>query len=107
MRGLNSAAQKDSVCTLVEATCADNVCIQETKIAAMSQQVIPSALGSSFTDFLELPAVGASGGILTAWKHHANTTGNRRVDMNSISIQFCSEHGMAWWLTCVWDARKR
>jgi exonuclease III len=39
---------------------------------------------------------------LIAWKHHVNTTGNHRVDTNSISIQFCSEHGMAWWLTCVY-----
>jgi exonuclease III len=100
--GLNSAARKDSVHTLVEATSADIVCIQETKIVAMSQQVILSTLGSSFTDFLELPAVGASGGILIAWKHHVNTTGARRVDTHSISIQFCSEYGMAWWFTCVY-----
>jgi exonuclease III len=36
VRGLNSAVQKDSVRTLVKATRADIVCIQETKIAAMS-----------------------------------------------------------------------
>jgi exonuclease III len=86
VQGLNSVVQKNSVCTLVEAARADIVCIQETKIAGMSQQVILSALGLGFTNFCELPAVGASGGILIAWKHHVQTTGNSRIDTNNILI---------------------
>jgi exonuclease III len=66
MCGLNSLARQDAVCTLVEATHADIVCIQETKISNMPQRVLLSALGFSFTDYLELPAMGASGGILVA-----------------------------------------
>jgi exonuclease III len=37
VRGLNSLAQQDMVRTLVEATQADIVCIQETKITNMPQ----------------------------------------------------------------------
>jgi exonuclease III len=102
VRGLNSLARQDTVRTLVEATQADIVCIQETKIANMPQQVLLSALGSSFTDYLELPAMGASGGILVAWRRHVQTTKSRRLDINSSSIQFCSESGVAWWLTGVY-----
>jgi hypothetical protein len=68
----------------------------------MPQRVLLSALGSSFTDYLELPAMGASGGILVAWRRHVQTTGSERLDINSSSIQFCSESGVAWWLTCVY-----
>jgi exonuclease III len=88
--------------TLVEATQADIMCIHETKIANMPQQVLLSALGSSFTDYLELLTMGASGGILVAWRRHVQTTGSRQLDTNSSSIQFCSENGVTWWLTCIY-----
>jgi len=88
--------------TLLEASRADIICVQEIKIAAISQRVILSALGSDFSDYIDLPAVGASGGILVAWRRHIQTTGNHRVDTNSASIQFCAENGTPWWLTCVY-----
>jgi exonuclease III len=61
---------------LVESAWADIVCIQETKIANLSQRVTLSALGSGFSDYVVLPAVGASGGVLVAWKQHLQATGN-------------------------------
>jgi len=102
VRGFNSSARQDSVRTLLEASWADIICVQETKIAAISQRVILSALGSDFSDYIDLPAVGASGGILVAWRQHIQTTRNHRVDTNSASIQFCAENGTPWWLTCVY-----
>jgi exonuclease III len=70
VRGLNSSARQDSVRTLLEASRADIIYVQETKIAAISQRVILSALGSDFSDYIDLPAIGASGGILVAWRRH-------------------------------------
>jgi exonuclease III len=102
VRGLNSSARQDYVRTLLEASRVDIICVQETKIAAISQRVILSALGSDFSDYINLPAVGASGGILVAWRRHIQTTGNHRVDTNSASMQFCAENGTPWWLTCVY-----
>lgn len=61
------AARQDSVHTIVEASRADIVCIQETKISAMTNRVLLSALGSDFPEFFVVPAAGASGGILVAW----------------------------------------
>lgn len=52
--------------TIVEASRADIVCIQETKISAMTNRVLLSALGSDFPEFFVVPAAGASGGILVA-----------------------------------------
>jgi uncharacterized membrane protein len=90
----------------VDASHADVVCIQETKIAAMQQWTLLSALGSCFSDFLELPAMGASGGILIACKRNVMTTGNCRVNNHSALVQFCLENGVAWWLTCVYGPQR-
>jgi hypothetical protein len=43
--------------------------LQETKMAGVSCGIILSMLGTDFTNWVELPAVGASGGILIAWRH--------------------------------------
>jgi exonuclease III len=102
VRGLNSTARQDSVRSLVDSSRADIVCIQETKIAAISQRIILSTLGADFTDFITLPSNGASGGILVAWKRHIGTSGARRIDNYSLSVQFSLENGQAWWLTCVY-----
>lgn len=68
VRGLNSSARQDSVRTLVDSNKADIVCLQETKMEVISLGVVLSALGSSFCHFTFVPSVGASGGILIAWK---------------------------------------
>jgi exonuclease III len=64
--GLNLGARQDSVRTLVDASHADVVCLQETKFVVIQQRTLLSALGSGFSEFLELPAMGARGGILIA-----------------------------------------
>ena len=93
VRGLNSIARQDSVRSLGASSRADIVCVQETKITAIYQRVILSALGSDFTGYLALPSVGASGGILVAWRHHVGISGAQRVDNFSMSIQFSTDNG--------------
>jgi exonuclease III len=65
---LNSVARQDVVRTLVEASKVDIVCLQEMKMANVSQRVLLAMLGTDFSCTLELPASGASGGILIAWR---------------------------------------
>jgi exonuclease III len=86
MRGLNSVARHDSLRTLVESARADIVCIQEAKIANLSQRVVLSALGSDFSDYVVLPAVGASRGVLVACKQHLQAIGNKRVLILTASL---------------------
>ena len=102
VRGLNSTARHDSVRTLVDSSQADIVCIQETKISAMPQRTLLSALGSDFADFVAAPSVGASGGILVAWRWHVKLSVIWRGDNYSVSVQFSQESGQTWWLTCVY-----
>ena len=69
VRGLNSRARQDAVHTLVNSSRVDVVCLQETKMAVVSRGTLLSMLGSHFFYFIELPSIGASGGILIAWRH--------------------------------------
>jgi exonuclease III len=62
------------------------VCIQEAKIANLSQRVVLSALGSDFSDYVVLPAVGASRGVLVACKQHLQAIGNKRVLILTASL---------------------
>jgi len=60
-------------------------------------------LGSDFdNNFVSLPSVGASGGILIAWRSRLGTIGASRLDSHCVSIQFCPVNGNTWWLTCVY-----
>jgi exonuclease III len=93
IKGLNSSARQDAVRTMVESSKADILCLQETKMAAVPVRTLLSMLGSEFSCTMELPAVGASGGILIAWKQSLGTTGARQIGNHSISVQFCSEDG--------------
>ena len=67
VRGLNSVARRNAVRSLVVSTKIDIVCLQETKMVAISREIILSMLGSDFdNNYICLPFVGASGGILIA-----------------------------------------
>jgi exonuclease III len=46
----------------------DVVCLQETKMASISQRDVLSMLEADFNQFIVLPSVGASGGILVTWR---------------------------------------
>ena len=76
----------------------------------ISQGVILSMLGSVFSHWVILPAVGASGGILLAWRQDLGPATASRVDEHSISVQFSPAGLQPWWLTCVYgpqgDERK-
>jgi len=103
VRGLNSVARRDAVRVLVDAARIDILCLQETKMSAISRQLILSMLGSDFdNNFICRPSIGASGGILIAWRRRLGTVQDSRVDNHSVSVQFCPATESPWWLTCVY-----
>jgi hypothetical protein len=53
----------------VDSARVDVVCLQETKMVDISRFLVLRMLGPSFDNFVFLPSVGASGGILVAWKN--------------------------------------
>lgn len=68
VRGLNSRSRQDAVRTLIDSARVDVVCLQETKMPSISQRDVLSMLGADFNQFIVLPSVGASGGILVTWR---------------------------------------
>jgi DNA phosphorothioation-dependent restriction protein DptG len=67
VRGLNSGARQEDLKQIVATFRPDFVCIQETKMAQISQSVVKNSLGQEFdNNFFLLPADGTRGGILLA-----------------------------------------
>jgi exonuclease III len=78
VRGLNSSVRQDSVKELVDSSQVDVVCLQETKMQIITRRTILSMLRADFSDYVYLPSVGASGGILIAWRRHIGHTGQKK-----------------------------
>jgi len=107
VRGLNSQVRCDAVRELVDSSRIDVVCLQESKMPIVSRHCILSMLGTDFdNNFIFLPSVGASGGILIAWSARLGTVSSSRVDTFSASVQFCPSDGHPWWLTCVYGPQE-
>jgi exonuclease III len=108
VRGLNSISRQDYIRSIVDSTRSDIVCIQETKTTDTSRRIILSTLGSDFSDFTVAPSVGASGGILVAWRRHigwwlgTSYSVAQQVDNHIVQVQFSPKNGQSWWLTCVY-----
>ncbi len=52
-------------------------------------------LGSDFdNNFVKVPSVGATGGILIAWRSKLGSISSGRVDSHSASVQFCPKIGV-------------
>jgi mannosylglycoprotein endo-beta-mannosidase len=103
VRGLNSVTRRDAVRVVVNSYKIDVVCLQETKMVTVSRQIVLSMLGCDFdNNYIFLPSVGASGGILIAWRSCLGTVCATRVDTFSASVQFNSDNRGSWWLTCVY-----
>lgn len=68
VRGLNSDKKWDSIRNkIVESQC-DVICLQETKRTSFDIAFVKFFCPTSFDAFEFLPLVGASGGIIVAWK---------------------------------------
>lgn len=103
VRGVNASwkwnAIRDKV---VEAACAI-VCFQETKRDHFDLQFLRHICPADFDSFECLPSVGASGGILVAWKSALFAGELLFSNEFALSVEFTSLHNNAnWILTCVY-----
>jgi exonuclease III len=102
VRGLNGAACQDVVRNLVAASKIDVVCLQETKMEDISRITLIRTLSQSFSNFRFLPSVGASSGILVAWRDQVGCCENFRLGNHYVSIKFSKAGGSTWWLISVY-----
>ena len=61
-RGLNQADRCSSVRDVIRSVNAPIVCLQETKVAALTQRLLLSVFGTAYDKFVDLPAIGTRGG---------------------------------------------
>jgi hypothetical protein len=72
-------------------------------MSSCSRGTILSMLGVELdNNFISLPTLGASGGIIVAWIARVGAAVNFRLDTYNASTQFGSVLGVSWWLTCVY-----
>ena len=64
--GLNARARQDNVKTLVTDLRPSIVCLQETKLDVVPQNLVYSMLGINFHNYVYLPTSNTRGGILIA-----------------------------------------
>jgi exonuclease III len=89
VRGLNGIVRQDVVRNLVISSKIDVMCLQETKMEDISRINVIQMCGRDFSNFIFLPSVSASGGILLVWRGRLGHHGGFRVGGHSVSIQFC------------------
>lgn len=99
VRGLNQRDRRNSVRDAILSSNADIICLQETKVADMSQRLFLSVFGSDFDKFIALPASGTRGGVLIAWK---GSSCQAIATIYSVLVLFSEQEGCNWWFTGVY-----
>jgi hypothetical protein len=97
------ALPKEPVAELVSQECVSLLCLQETKLHIISDDLVSGMLGSGF-DYAYVPAVGTGGGILAASRTTVWSGSHVQLAQHSLSIKL--SHHVAqtlWWLTMCMD----
>lgn len=91
VRGLNAVKKWDSVKNkIVQANC-DIICLQKTKKESFDQAFLRKILPPCFDEFLSAPSVGASRGLLIAWKSQLFFGSLKFINGFSIAVEFTSK----------------
>jgi exonuclease III len=103
VRGVNATWKWDAVKNKILQSACDIVCLQETKKEMFDLHFLKNVCPSCFNCFEYLPSVGASGGILVAWKVSLFSRAKIYSNCYSLTVEFTSNHNDAKWiLTCVY-----
>ena len=97
VRGLNAVRKWDSIKNKVLNTNCDIICFQETKKETMDQAFVRKILPPTFDDFLFVPSVGASGGLLVAWKSTLFIASIKLTCGFALATEFTSKHSDNVW----------
>jgi len=103
VRGLNSEKKWDSIRDkIIESRC-DIISLQETKREHFDLQFIKKFCPIGFDSFKFLTSIGASGGLLTAWKSHIFHGTLAFSNDYSITVELASKHNdLVWVLTNIY-----
>ncbi|XP_059658982.1 uncharacterized protein LOC132305342 [Cornus florida] len=91
IRGLNDPDKRKVVKVALKKWNAHVICLQDTKLASISDDVVRSLWGSRFVDWEALNASDKSGGILIMWDHRWMSRTNIWKGLFSLSCVFQME----------------
>lgn len=85
VRGLNSGAKRTTVRSVISTIFPSIVCLQETKLAHVSDSIMLETLGPLFEDYYSLSASSTCGGIILAWWCSEATLSNPLIGNHHIT----------------------
>ena len=88
VRGLNDRVKMSRICNLLYLWKADVVCLQETKLMAVTQGLIRSLWRCRYVDWLSLDSVRAFGGIILMWDKRVVDRVDVAIGNFSVSCRF-------------------
>lgn len=103
VRGLNDLAKRRCIRSVVSTFNRSVVCLQESKVNFVSQSFLRSCCGSSIDRCQFLPAVGASGGLITCWNSKIFSCSEVLIRKHSLTLLLTySASGKCFYLTNVY-----
>ena len=103
VRGANDSSKRKVIKTFIRNQRVDLICIQETKIRAMSDSIARSIGSGRFLDWKAVNAEGASGGILICWDRRSLDILDWEEGQFTLSCRFRNvENGAIWMFTGVY-----
>ena len=104
VRGANDCSKRKVIKTFIRNQRVDLICIQETKIQAMSDSIARSIGSGRFLDWKAVNAEGASGGILICSDRRSLDILDWEEGQFTLSCRFRNvENGVIWIFTGVYD----
>ena len=104
VRGANDRSKRKVIKTFIRNQRVDLICIQETKIQAMSDSIARIIGSRRFLDWKAVNAEGASGGILICWDRRPLDIPDWEEGQFTLSCRFRNvENGAIWVFTGVYD----
>ncbi|RVX13271.1 hypothetical protein CK203_018005 [Vitis vinifera] len=103
VRGANESSKRKVIKTFLRNQRVDVICIQETKIQAMSDNIARSIGSGRFLEWKAVNAEGASGGILMCWDKRSLEVLDWEEGQFTLSCRFRNiENGAIWIFTGVY-----
>jgi len=90
VRGLNCPNKRGDVKWVLRSFTFDVAILQESKLDVVSRQVVISLWGRRPSEWLYLPSVGHSGGIIVIWDPQVLELGESRIGSFSVCCRFKS-----------------
>ncbi|XP_066334366.1 uncharacterized protein [Miscanthus floridulus] len=105
VRGLNGRAWRNVVRDFIVQERVSLVCLQETKLSNVCNQLASECLGTSF-EYAFLPAVNTAGGVLLGWRTDAWSASHVSLQSHSVTAKITSrcDPRLAWWITVVYGS---